>query len=68
MAAESNTRAHERPDGDDVRCLACGQVYVKPVSVASGTNPHCPRCGYVGWLSAWIPLGATRPDAAPRLH
>ena len=41
---------------DRVRCLECGAKYVKPVD--GGTvqeNPGCPRCGYVGWISATIP-------------
>jgi predicted nucleic acid-binding Zn-ribbon protein len=35
-----------------VRCLECGHVYGKPT--AGGTtlsNPGCPACGYVGWIS-----------------
>ena len=41
---------------DRVRCLECGTKYVKPAD--GGTvheNPGCPRCGYVGWISATIP-------------
>ncbi len=39
-----------------VRCLECGEVYVKPV--AGGTvhrNPGCPECGYVGWIPLTLP-------------
>jgi hypothetical protein len=46
-----------------VRCLDCGTTYGKPK--AGGTvqeNPGCPRCGYLGWISATV-----RPEAdAPR--
>ena len=36
-----------------VRCLACGTVYPKPSSLGTaGSNPGCPRCGYVGWVPA----------------
>jgi DNA-directed RNA polymerase subunit RPC12/RpoP len=39
-----------------VQCLECGTRYIKP---AGGTtvqrNPGCPRCGYVGWISAGVP-------------
>ena len=41
---------------DRVRCLECGAKYVKPAD--GGTvheNPGCPKCGYVGWISATIP-------------
>ena len=41
---------------DRVRCLECGAKYVKPAD--GGTvheNPGCPKCGYVGWISAMIP-------------
>jgi hypothetical protein len=35
----------------NVRCLECGQPYVKPVHGSiSVTNPGCPRCSYVGWV------------------
>jgi len=42
---------------DRVRCLECGCTYSKPS--LGGTvqeNPGCPRCGYLGWISASIPL------------
>lgn len=42
---------------ENVRCLDCGAVYAKPSR--GGTeraNPGCPDCGYVGWLSASVPL------------
>ena len=44
---------------DRVRCLECGATYVKPAD--GGTvqeNPGCPRCGYVGWISATIPASS----------
>lgn len=40
-----------------VRCLECGEEYAKPER--GGTlheNPGCPRCGYLGWISASIPV------------
>jgi predicted nucleic acid-binding Zn-ribbon protein len=42
---------------ESVRCLDCGGVYAKPAG--GGTveqNPGCPDCGYVGWLSASVPV------------
>lgn len=61
---------------DRVRCLECGGCYVKPVD--GGTvqeNPGCPRCGYLGWISATIPAvaasssgGLRRFAADRRLH
>jgi hypothetical protein len=50
---------------DRVRCLECGAKYVKPAD--GGTvheNPGCPKCGYVGWISATIP--ASTGDALRR--
>lgn len=42
-----------------VRCLDCGVTYVKPCGGNTmRRNPGCPRCGYVGWISAFVPLGA----------
>ncbi len=65
---------------DRVRCLECGVKYVKPAD--GGTvheNPGCPKCGYVGWISATIPAaskalglrrfaGDRRPRLAVRVH
>ena len=53
-----------------VRCLDCGNVYAKPAGRGTvASNPGCPDCGYVGWLSATIPFtraGAqSRSDADP---
>jgi hypothetical protein len=45
-----------------VRCLDCGTMYGKPAG--GGTvqeNPGCPRCGYLGWISAAIPQGESVP-------
>jgi predicted nucleic acid-binding Zn-ribbon protein len=42
---------------ESVRCLECGAVYAKPSG--GGTvqqNPGCPDCGYLGWLSATVPV------------
>jgi hypothetical protein len=47
-----------------VRCLECGITYVKPCGGSTARrNPGCPRCGYVGWIAAAVPLG---PETAPR--
>ena len=36
-----------------VRCLGCGQVYLKPIDGAVAASAHdCPTCGYVGWIPA----------------
>lgn len=41
-----------------VRCLDCAVTYVKPCGGNTmRRNPGCPRCGYVGWISAFVPLG-----------
>ena len=45
------------PEPEELRvtCLECGTVYAKPDD--GGTvyeNPGCPRCGYLGWLSAGV--------------
>ena len=46
----------------NVRCLECGCVYAKPITGGMHeTNPGCPECGYVGWISANFSL-----EAAPR--
>ncbi len=53
MGEESNVIQIDR-----VCCLDCGSNYVKPTD--GGTvheNPGCPRCGYLGWISAVIPEG-----------
>jgi len=48
-----------------VRCLECGMSYLKP---CGGTimrrNPGCPRCGYVGWISAFVPVNEL-PESEP---
>jgi hypothetical protein len=51
---------------EEVRCLECGELYAKPQ--AGGTveeNPGCPGCGYLGWISAAIPI---RPPDDEHLH
>ena len=41
----------------EVRCLSCGTVYAKPRGgSAVSKSPGCPECGYVGWLSAKVPV------------
>jgi hypothetical protein len=55
---------------ESVRCLECGGIYAKPAG--GGTvekNPGCPDCGYVGWLSATVPVSgvlATRRSGGDR--
>jgi hypothetical protein len=54
-----------------VRCLECGVTYVKPCGGNTmRRNPGCPRCGYVGWISAFVPVTeATEPRRnAPALQ
>jgi len=47
-----------------VRCLECGVTYVKPCGGSTmRRNPGCPRCGYVGWIAAAVPVSA---EAVPR--
>jgi hypothetical protein len=50
-----------------VRCLECGTSYLKP---CGGTimrrNPGCPRCGYVGWISAFVPVSELPESPQPR--
>jgi hypothetical protein len=49
-----------------VRCLECGETYSKPEQ--GGTvheNPGCPKCGYLGWIAASIPV-THRGHARPR--
>jgi hypothetical protein len=42
---------------ENVRCLECGLLYAKPAGGGTAEqNPGCPECGYVGWISAAIPL------------
>ena len=56
---------------DRVRCLECGETYVKPADGGTvNENPGCPRCGYVGWISTAIPAssipGGLRRSASDR--
>jgi hypothetical protein len=47
---------------EPVRCLECGAVYSKPADGGTvKTNPGCPECGYLGWLSASIPFSEDAP-------
>jgi hypothetical protein len=47
-----------------VRCLECGVTYLKPCGGGIiRRNPGCPRCGYLGWISAFVPEAET---PAPR--
>jgi hypothetical protein len=48
-----------------VCCLECGTNYVKPTEGSTAhCNPGCPTCGYLGWISAFVPIDP--PPAAPR--
>jgi predicted nucleic acid-binding Zn-ribbon protein len=55
-----------------VRCLECGAVYAKPSRGGTArSNPGCPECGYVGWLSEDVPIrgnGQPRFDEDRPLH
>jgi hypothetical protein len=54
-----------------VRCLECGFTYVKPCGgTTMRRNPGCPRCSYVGWISAFVPVSETTEPRrqAPALH
>jgi hypothetical protein len=53
---------------DRVRCLECGAKYVKPADGGTvNENPGCPKCGYLGWISATIPAASpARPDGLRR--
>ena len=43
---------------ESVRCLDCGIVYSKPArGGTTASNPGCPECGYVGWISVTVPIG-----------
>lgn len=46
-----------------VRCLGCGQIYLKPMdrSVPAGAG-DCPACEYVGWIPA---TQALNPESTP---
>lgn len=47
-----------------VQCLECGSTYAKPVDGGTVTeNPGCPKCGYLGWITAMVPGLA---DGEPR--
>ena len=49
-AARSDNATHAP---DRVRCLECGDVYLKPHGRGTaGSNPGCPTCGYIGWVDA----------------
>jgi hypothetical protein len=50
-----------------VRCLECGTSYLKPCGGSIiRRNPGCPSCGYVGWISAFVPLSAEPELPEPR--
>jgi hypothetical protein len=50
-------------DLEQVKCLGCGVVYVKPALGGSvERNPGCPVCRYVGW----VPVSG--PEPRPQLR
>lgn len=66
-AVRISTHMEARIDasGEQVRCLSCRIVYLKPeVGTTVSRNPGCPACGYVGWLSVRVPLAEPLPPSA----
>ena len=50
-----------------VRCLECETTYTQPTGGwIVDRNPGCPRCGYVGWISATVPLRSATPRGQRR--
>ena len=48
---------------DSVRCLDCATVYAKPHDRGTmASNPGCPDCGYVGWVTNAV------SEAGPRVR
>lgn len=48
---------HPSRTSESVRCLSCRRVYDKPAEGGTAnSNPGCPACGYVGWLSVLVPV------------
>ncbi|MDQ2982868.1 MAG: hypothetical protein M3R70_02925 [Actinomycetota bacterium] len=66
-AGDPHTNGESRL-GEDVRCLACGFVYRKPLDAGVAANPNCPNCGYAGWLSTAIPLDPAERGRHQRPH
>lgn len=47
---------------ESVSCLECGTVYAKPSRGGTArSNPGCPDCGYVGWVSVNVRFGEAQP-------
>lgn len=47
---------------ESVSCLECGTVYAKPSRGGTArSNPGCPHCGYVGWVSVSVRFGEVQP-------
>ena len=58
-----NPKTPRRAALEAVRCLECGEMYSKPQT--GGTteeNPGCPGCGYLGWISAVIPVTSWKSE------
>jgi hypothetical protein len=59
----------ENSFAEHVRCLECGQLYIKPSRGSiSATNPGCPRCSYVGWVPVTAEPEPDRYGEGPRLR
>jgi predicted nucleic acid-binding Zn-ribbon protein len=42
---------------ESVRCLECGEIYARHAGGRTvDEDPGCPDCGYVGWLTATVPI------------
>jgi hypothetical protein len=49
-----------------VCCLECGTNYMKPTEGRTAQcNPGCPTCGYLGWISAVVPMEPPGAGATP---
>jgi hypothetical protein len=47
---------------ESVSCLECGTVYAKPSRGGTArSNPGCPECGYVGWVSVNVRFAEVQP-------
>ena len=61
-ACVEGSRATQISNVVTVRCLGCNELYAKPLGGGTvRTNPGCPECGYVGWVSVSVRFGATPP-------
>jgi hypothetical protein len=57
MEVESGDHLQPFAGIEPVRCLSCGNSYVKPTLGGTvAANPGCPDCGYVGWAREGSPV------------